>query len=121
MKQEPNLTLSEARNIALNLNDACFMFSLMVGSLAFGALAMLLMDVPWQRFIAFVIGGILGVVYGVPLSAYYYLRRIDQEYFVGMSNAVVEWFRTAKDGDSLDMDALAAKVRAARALVKNLD
>lgn len=89
------------------------MTSFMFGSMVFGALAMVLMDVPWQRFIAFVLGGALGVTYGVPLWAYYTLRRIDHDYFPGMSDAVVDWFRTARPGDFLDMDALAVKARAA--------
>lgn len=110
----PKLTTAEARNIAINLNENCVMFGFMLGSLAFGAMSIALIDTPWMRLIAFVVGGVLGVWYGVPLSAYYYLRKINRDYFPGMAEAVVEWFRSAQPGDSLDMNVLAQKVKQAQ-------
>lgn len=104
------LTNAEARNIALNLNKDCMMMCFMLGSLVIGAMSMELLDAPWMRVIAFVLGGMLGVWYGVPLSAYYYLHKINCDYFPGMSDAVVKWFRNAQPGDSLDMDILAQQV-----------
>jgi hypothetical protein len=111
MKLKP--TLKEARQIAVFLEQTCFIGSIIIGSLMFLGIALLVLSQPFLIVAAGVIGGVFGWHLLLALFGQFFLQDLDDK-VPGLGDATVAWFRNAEPGDFLDMKNLASQVEARR-------
>ncbi|MEN3362749.1 MAG: hypothetical protein V7606_23 [Burkholderiales bacterium] len=110
-------TLKEARQIAVFLEQSCFIGSIVIGSLAFLGIGILVLSQPWLIFSASLVGGVFGWHMILALFGQFFLQDLEEN-VPGLGDATVQWFRHAQPGDFLDMRKLAAQVEARRQLGK---
>lgn len=111
MKLKP--TLKEARQIAVFMEETCFIGSIVIGALLFLGIALLLLSKPLLILAASMVGAVCGWHLILPLFGHFFLEDLEER-LPGLGDATVDWFRNARPGDYLDMKRLAAQVEARR-------
>jgi hypothetical protein len=111
MKLKPSL--KEARQIAVFMEETCFIGSIVIGALVFLGIALLVLAEPDLIFAASMIGAVCGWHLILPLFGQFFLEDLEEK-VPGLGDATVAWFRNAQPGDFLDMKKLAAQVEARR-------
>jgi hypothetical protein len=111
MKLKPSL--KEAREIAVFLEQSCYIGSLFIGALVFLAIGLLVISHASLIFAASLVGAVFGWHLVLPLFGQFFLQDLDDK-VPGLGDATIAWFRNAQPGDFLDMKKLASQVETRR-------
>jgi hypothetical protein len=111
MKLKPSL--KEARQIAVFLEESCYIGSLVIGALIFLAIGLLVLSHASLIFAASLVGAAFGWHMVLPGFGQFFLQDLEDK-LPGLGDATIAWFRNAQPGDFLDMKKLASQVEARR-------
>lgn len=64
------------------------------------------------RVAASIVGGVIALLIGLPMACNRRLQGFDKDFGEGVSDGVIEWFRTSSKGDALDVQSIIDKVQA---------
>ncbi|RJX32020.1 MAG: hypothetical protein C4516_05095 [Oxalobacter sp.] len=70
------------------------------------------------RVAAAIFGGALALLIGLPIACNRRLQSFDRDFGEGVSDGVIEWFRTASKGDALDVQSIIDKLEAEKSKTK---